>query len=256
MDALGNIASSYSNDRFRSQSGGADAIAAKQDIDGQVQAIKASAAPGSNTNVQYKYETGPNGELVPVSATVQSIQPSNSPQATQTTNTGAQAPALTGGGNLLALSPGAELDAFGLNADERAVVRELQARDLAVRVHEGQHLDAASGLASGGPEFSFQVGPDGKQYAVGGHVDVQTSATSDPEKTARDAQTFAHSAGAPGDASAQDLSVARDSLNSSAAALKSVNQQQITQATSAGYIAQADQPKNDGEQRTPLDIIV
>ena len=85
-------------------------------------------------------------------------------------------------------------------------------RDLQVRLHESLHHDAAGGNASGSPEFQTVTGPDGNIYAVGGHVNVQTTATSDPNKAARDAATLAHAATAPGDASAQDLSVARNAI--------------------------------------------
>ena len=42
------------------------------------------------------------------------------------------------------------------------------------RAHEMAHLAAAGGLATG-PYYEYQQGPDSKQYAVGGHVNIDTS---------------------------------------------------------------------------------
>jgi hypothetical protein len=62
-----------------------------------------------------------------------------------------------------------------LSDEERQLLKELRARDAAVRVHEQAHLAAAGPYANGGPTFELQTGPDGRQYAVGGEVSIDSS---------------------------------------------------------------------------------
>ena len=83
-----------------------------------------------------------------------------------------------------------ELDAkeTELDASEQKEVDQLKARDQEVRVHEAAHLAAAGGFAQGGASYSYQTGPDGRRYAVGGEVSINTSAVpGDPEATIRKA---------------------------------------------------------------------
>lgn len=91
---------------------------------------------------------------------------------------------------------------------EQVVVSELAARDREVRQHEMAH-QAAGGQFTGGATYTFQRGPDGVMYAVGGEVSVDTSAVlGDPEATLQKAQTIERAAMAPANPSPQDLRVA------------------------------------------------
>ena len=97
-----------------------------------------------------------------------------------------------------------------LSEAEREVVRELKDRDRDVRQHEQKHLAAAGGLAKGGPRYHYQIGPDGKPYAVGGEVQIDTSPVpGNPEATRNKAEQIRRAALAPGDASGPDLAVAQ-----------------------------------------------
>ena len=183
--------------------GFSEAKAASQDLQTKIQQLQSKSAPGSVSSVQVKYANGTNGNLIPVGATVQTKQETASALPTNTKNT----PKLKSD-PLVALSPAEEVDVFGLSAEEREVIRQLQQRDLEVRNHESQHFRAAGGLAVGGSNFQYQQGPDGKNYAVGGNVDIQIGSSLDLEKSASDAKTLALAASAPADASAQDISVA------------------------------------------------
>lgn len=92
---------------------------------------------------------------------------------------------------------------------QQADLVKLRARDREVRAHEQAHIAAAGGLAQGGATFSFQLGPDGKQYAIGGEVSIDTSPVSgNPEATIRKAQQIRAAALSPPDPSAQDQAVA------------------------------------------------
>lgn len=97
------------------------------------------------------------------------------------------------------------------NLDEEQLrqVEKLKQRDREVHTHEMAHLAAAGPYAQGGPSFEYQKGPDGQRYAVGGHVNIDTSPVpGDPEATLRKAETVRRAAMAPGNPSPQDRSVA------------------------------------------------
>ena len=92
---------------------------------------------------------------------------------------------------------------------DQAEIVKLRKRDQDVRAHEQAHIAAAGGLAKGGATFSFQRGPDGKQYAVGGEVNIDTSPVSgNSEATIRKAKQIRAAALAPANPSAQDRAVA------------------------------------------------
>ena len=106
---------------------------------------------------------------------------------------------------------------------EQAEIAELQRRDQEVRSHEQAHISAAGGLANGGASFSFQRGPDGKQYAVGGEVAIDTSPVSgNPDATIQKAQQIRAAALAPTNPSTQDRAVA-----ASATALEAQARQEL-----------------------------
>ncbi len=107
--------------------------------------------------------------------------------------------------------------------EEQAETAKLKKRDAEVRAHELAHIAAAGGLARGGATFSFQRGPDGKQYAIGGEVNIDTSRVSgNPQATIRKAQQIRAAALAPANPSAQDRAVA-----ASASALAAEAQREI-----------------------------
>ncbi|MGD1972769.1 MAG: putative metalloprotease CJM1_0395 family protein, partial [Desulfobacterales bacterium] len=60
----------------------------------------------------------------------------------------------------------------------------------------------------GGATYQYQRGPDGKMYAVGGEVKIDTTPERDPEDTIRKMQQVRKAALAPTQPSAQDRSVA------------------------------------------------
>lgn len=95
-----------------------------------------------------------------------------------------------------------------LSADQKQQVHQLKQRDHEVRAHERAHLAAGAGLVQGGARFTFQRGPDGRMYAVGGEVKIDTSAESDPDQTIRKMQQVRRAALAPAEPSGADQSVA------------------------------------------------
>ncbi len=95
-----------------------------------------------------------------------------------------------------------------LSRAELDLVRQLQQVDQAVKAHELAHLSAAGGYARGGASFSYQRGPDGQNYAVGGEVQIDTGKERTPEATILKMQIIRQAALAPSDPSPQDQRVA------------------------------------------------
>ncbi len=100
-------------------------------------------------------------------------------------------------------------DATDLSDEEQKMVQELKARDMEVRAHEAAHMAAGGQYINGGAKFSYQKGPDGQRYAVGGEVSIDTSPVrNDPQATIMKMQVVKRAATAPANPSGQDRSVA------------------------------------------------
>lgn len=105
-------------------------------------------------------------------------------------------------------SSGKRRKAGELTPEELEQLRQLKARDNEVKAHEQAHLAALGAHKSGGPQFTYEVGPDGKRYAVGGEVPVDVAPEDDPEATIQKAQTIQRAALAPAEPSGADRAVA------------------------------------------------
>lgn len=104
--------------------------------------------------------------------------------------------------------PAGRYAARDLTEDEQRQVDQLEQRDREVRSHEQAHAAAAGRYANGGAQLSFTTGPDGRQYATGGHVNIDVGPANTPEATIIKAQVIRRAALAPADPSGQDRSVA------------------------------------------------
>jgi len=87
-------------------------------------------------------------------------------------------------------------------------VAELQQIDRNVRAHEQAHMAAGHGVVTSGPNYSYTYGPDGKQYAIGGEVGIDTSYERKPEANIDKGIRIQAAALAPKDPSTQDYRVA------------------------------------------------
>ena len=94
-----------------------------------------------------------------------------------------------------------------LNDDEKRVVTELQARDTEVRAHEAAHQAAGGGM-TGGASYTYQKGPDGQMYAIGGEVSISMKGGATPQETIANARQVQAAAMAPANPSGQDYAVA------------------------------------------------
>lgn len=104
--------------------------------------------------------------------------------------------------------PARQVDANGLSPAEQDMIRELRARDAEVRRHEEAHA-RVGGQYAGQPSYTFQTGPDGKRYAIGGEVSIDVSPIpDDPEATIAKMSVVKRAALAPAEPSGQDRRVA------------------------------------------------
>lgn len=118
-----------------------------------------------------------------------------------------------------------------LSQEEASAVRQLKARDTQVRAHEAAHQAAAGGLAVSGASFSFQRGPDGVNYAIGGEVSIDVSPGRTPSETIGRARTIQAAALAPADPSGQDLAVAAQAQQMAQEARAELTRQQMEERT-------------------------
>ncbi len=118
-----------------------------------------------------------------------------------------------------------------LSTEEKQIVSELQARDSEVRAHEAAHQ--SGGASTGAASYTYQKGPDGKMYAIGGEVPISMKSGSTPQETIANAQAVIASALAPADPSGQDQAVAASAM------------MMITKAQQ--QLAQENQKKLEGE---------
>jgi hypothetical protein len=132
-----------------------------------------------------------------------------------------------------------------LSTDQQKQVDKLKETDSHVRAHEQAHLAASGGLAMGGASFEYETGPDGKRYAVGGEVQIDTSKGKTPEETLAKASRIRSAALAPSDPSGQDRAVAAAATQMAAEAQQEIS----TQASSSGN--NSDNPDNSTPTPAP-----
>ncbi len=95
-----------------------------------------------------------------------------------------------------------------LSPEELKQIQELAQRDREVRAHERAH-QAAGGGHAGAASYTYQSGPDGKRYAIGGEVPIDLSPVpGNPEATIAKMRIVKAAALAPAEPSPQDRNVA------------------------------------------------
>jgi hypothetical protein len=139
-----------------------------------------------------------------------------------------------------------------LSQEEEHQVVQMQERDREVRQHEAAHLAAAGPYARSGARYTYQTGPDGKQYAVGGEVQLDTGKEAKPQQTITKAQTVRGAAMAPASPSSQDLAVANEMSRMEMDARRELQQTQAQAAAQPmGGQAPSTGTGSDGKGTTP-----
>lgn len=121
-----------------------------------------------------------------------------------------------------------------LTPEQEKQVAELRDRDREVRAHEQAHK-AAGGQYAGAPSYEFQTGPDGKRYAVGGSVPIDTSPVAgDPEATIRKMDQIRRAANAPAQPSGADRAIASQAARTQAEARAELARERTESLTGGG----------------------
>jgi len=142
-----------------------------------------------------------------------------------------------------------------LSQEQQAVVEKLRSRDREVRAHEAAHKAAAGNYARGSAQFSYEKGPDGKRYAVGGEVSIDTSKVSgDPQATINKAQTIRRAANAPAQPSGQDRSVAVQATQMEAEARRELaeSRNSASESNTTAPASQANRIQATNRQAAPV----
>jgi hypothetical protein len=118
-----------------------------------------------------------------------------------------------------------------LTPEQEKEIEKLKKRDAEVRAHEQAHVAAGGGYIKGGISYSYQKGPDGTMYAVGGEVSIDTSPVkNNPQATIAKMEAVKAAALAPADPSGADRAVAAAAQQEEAKA----QQEQSKQKTGKG----------------------
>lgn len=116
---------------------------------------------------------------------------------------------------------------------DKKVINQLEKRDREVRSHELAHA-TVGGSTTGSPSYSFEVGPNGKKYAVDGEVKVDLSIVAgDPKATILKMQKVYDAALAPINPSPQDIRVAASATQKILTAQSELLTQQRENSTQA-----------------------
>ena len=123
-----------------------------------------------------------------------------------------------------------------ISPEDKKQIAQLKKQDAEVRRHEQAHMAASGSFGKGAPTFEYKKGPDGKQYAVGGHVEIDTAEVEgDPEATLKKARVIRQAALAPKEPSAQDQKVAREAAQMAQKAERQLQEQKVEETkTQAG----------------------
>ena len=121
-------------------------------------------------------------------------------------------------------------DSRGLSEAETKMIQELRARDLEVKAHELAHLTAAGQYARGGASYTYQQGPDGRRYAIGGEVSIDIGKEATPEETIQKMVTVKRAALAPAEPSATDRAIAANAAATESRARQELQTQKTLDA--------------------------
>lgn len=142
-----------------------------------------------------------------------------------------------------------------LTEAEEKQVKELKARDTEVRAHEAAHA-AKGGSFAGSPSFEYQTGPDGKRYAIGGEVRIDTAPIEgDPHATIDKLRQVQAAALAPAEPSDQDRKVAQQAaaaLREAQAEAAEERQEELKELTGSAE----DAPSSDSASVKPEETFI
>jgi len=129
-----------------------------------------------------------------------------------------------------------------LSKEDQQKINELKKRDQEVKAHEQAHIAAGGAYVQGGAQLTYEKGPDGRRYAVGGEVSISTSKARTPEETITKAQVIRRAALAPADPSPQDRRVAAQ-----ASAMETSARRELSEAQREENAPLGENPETKGQ---------
>jgi hypothetical protein len=145
-----------------------------------------------------------------------------------------------------------------MSEQEVLELNDLKLRDQEVRTHEQQHA-AVGGQHTGAPSYDYQTGPDGKQYAVGGEVQVDLSPIpGDPRATIDKMRQVKAAALAPAEPSQADRNAAARAdqhIREAQSELRNPDPEQATTAGPAKAEPDTGQPQQDSQMALRNQVI-
>lgn len=135
---------------------------------------------------------------------------------------------------------------------DQETIRKLAARDREVRAHEQAHA-SVGGQYAGTPSFSFQRGPDGVNYAVGGEVSISVPSGGDPLQTLKAAEQVARAALAPADPSPQDRRVAAAAASQALESRAEIANQRVEEQRAERQDEAQAQRETDAQKQSSLE---
>jgi len=146
-------------------------------------------------------------------------------------------------------------DRLELSPEAQQQLRRLKERDAEVRAHEQAHMAAGGAHVVGGPTYTYQQGPDGRQYAIGGEVAIDTSEVpGDPEATQEKARQVRRAALAPASPSGADRQIAAKASAQEAEAQREERQEDSEKADEARGVEGVDAQPAAQAGQTPLEV--
>lgn len=138
---------------------------------------------------------------------------------------------------------------YELTPEQQVQVDKLALRDAEVKAHERAHK-AVGGQYAGSISYQYQVGPDGKRYAVGGEVPIDVAPVQgDPQATIEKMTIVKAAALAPAEPSAQDQRVAAaasQAISSARVELATENRERLSDDSNAADLTASRVTKQDG----------
>jgi len=135
-------------------------------------------------------------------------------------------------------------------AAELQQIQKLAERDREVKAHEQAH-SSVGGQYAGAMSLTYELGPDGQNYAVAGEVSIDTSKiANDPQANLDKAQTIRRAALAPADPSSQDRKVAAQAIQMSVEAQADIQRLQREEAVMESADNEKQQSRDQSEDVT------
>lgn len=208
------------------------------------------AVANNSTQTNQVKQTDENSTKIQETPTTYNTNQENTSSDNSNTQSDASDTPVYTGEEMLAAMDKKSTEGKTLTEEEQKQVDELKARDAEVKAHEQAHIAAGGSYVRGGVSYDYQTGPDGKKYAVGGEVSIDTSPVEgDPQATINKAQVILKAALAPAEPSGQDKSVASQARQMMASARKELMAEKTNPDESSQSNTQVENDKQNSNSK-------